>query len=267
VANFNTIPVAKTAYVIDGTRELVRTQETNAGNLVADALVWNAVNEADNFGIELDNPIVGVQNGGGIRNSVVVTSGTITAGDIADMLPFGNNVSVVEDLPVQNLVAALENAVSRVEFVDGRFLQVAGLRFSYDPSKAPGSRVVDAFLEGSTMMQIVDDGAIIRPDQLIDLVTIDFLLGDRDGFDWDLDGKTADDGDTDTIDFAQIPVNYDQALTNYLVNALNGEIEGLYMQYMEGGEGRIKVIPEPATLAVMGLGMLAMLPRRRNRKA
>ncbi len=40
------------------------------------------------------------------------------------------------------MVEALENGVSQWPKLEGRFPQVSGLKFSFDPSKPPGSRVV-----------------------------------------------------------------------------------------------------------------------------
>ena len=42
--------------------------------------------------------------------------------------------SVVPEVPRETFKELLENAVSRVEAVDGRFAQVAGFRFTYDPA-------------------------------------------------------------------------------------------------------------------------------------
>lgn len=55
------------------------------------------------------------------------TAGDITIGDIANVLPFGNTVDVLE-LRGIHLLEALENAVIMFDLdtLDGRFLQVAG---------------------------------------------------------------------------------------------------------------------------------------------
>jgi len=260
VANFESQIIATTDFVIDGTRELVRTQETNAGNLTADALVYTASQMAGDFGVELDDHVVGIQNGGGMRNSVVITDGTISRGDILSMLPFGNQVSIHEDLTIQNLLGALENAVSNVENVDGRFAQVSGLRFTYDPEAASGDRIVDVFLDDDFLTQIVDDGEILDPDLQVDLVTNNFTLNDTDGYDWN--GNGIQDG----VDFTELPVTYDQALEMYLLEALNGHIGVPLLPYALGGEGRISEVPSPATVVLLAAGGLMMM-RRRQRSA
>ncbi|QNN22988.1 bifunctional metallophosphatase/5'-nucleotidase [Planctomycetales bacterium ZRK34] len=258
VADFDTQVIATTDYVIDGTRELVRTQETNAGNLIADALVYTASQLAADFGVDLDDHVVGIQNGGGIRNSVVITDGTFSRGEILNMLPFGNQVSIHEDLPVELLLMALENAVSNVENVDGRFAQVSGLRFTYDPNATSGSRIVDVFLDGDFLIQIVDDGEVIVDGMVVDLVTNNFTLNDTDGYDWN--GNGIQDG----VDYTELPVTYDQALATYLAEALNGHVGDPLLAYVPGGEGRITEVPSPATIVAMLAGLVTLRRRRRS---
>jgi 5'-nucleotidase / UDP-sugar diphosphatase len=53
------------------------------------------------------------------------------------MVPFPNFVSVVEDISREQFKEILENAVSRVEFTDGRFAQVAGFSYVYDAAGTP----------------------------------------------------------------------------------------------------------------------------------
>jgi 5'-nucleotidase/UDP-sugar diphosphatase len=46
------------------------------------------------------------------------------------------------------VIAALENGVSQVEEGAGRFPQVSGMRFTWDPSAEPGSRIVSVEVGG-----------------------------------------------------------------------------------------------------------------------
>jgi 5'-nucleotidase / UDP-sugar diphosphatase len=88
-------------------------------------------------------------NSGGIRADI--DEGEITIGDVFTVLPFGNTIATFE-LTGADLIAALENGVSTIVLNDsgqvqraganGRFPQVSGLRFSYDPTLEPGSRIV-----------------------------------------------------------------------------------------------------------------------------
>ena len=68
--------VGATEVPLDGIREHVRTEETNEGNLIADALLWQARQLAVDFGVpEAD---IAIQNGGGIRNDSVLPAGDLT---------------------------------------------------------------------------------------------------------------------------------------------------------------------------------------------
>ena len=103
-----------------------RYRESNAGNLIADA--YRAHHKAD----------IGVMHGGGIRASV--PAGPLTVKDVLAMLPFGNRVVLLK-LRGSVLRAALEHGVSQVEKRSGRFLQVSGMSYSYDPARLPGDRI------------------------------------------------------------------------------------------------------------------------------
>ena len=97
----------------DGKTRLVRSGEANIGDLVADA--FRAILKTD----------IGLQNGGGIRNSIA--KGTITYGKVLDALPFGNLMITLEATG-QRIVDMLQKcATYTVE--DGSFPQVSGLQF------------------------------------------------------------------------------------------------------------------------------------------
>ncbi len=67
----------------------------------------------------------------------------ITAGQVLTVLPFGN-VVVTVDLTGAEVKAYLENGVSAMPGVSGRFAQVSGLCVTYDIDAAPGSRITGA---------------------------------------------------------------------------------------------------------------------------
>ena len=117
---------------LDGRRRAVRAQETNQGNLIADALLWQANALAGRFGAVAAH--VAIQNGGGIRNDNVIAAGTLYALDVFGMAPFPNFVAIVPDIPAAQFKEILENAVSRVEHGAGRFPQIAGFTFTWDPT-------------------------------------------------------------------------------------------------------------------------------------
>jgi len=146
VAKFNgqldeslNIAVGKSSVLLDSKRSNVRTKETTWGNLIADAL--RAETGAD----------IGFANGGGIRGDRTYEAGaTITRKDVLTELPFGN-VTVILGLSGTDLKAALENGVSRVEDVAGRFPQVSGVTFSFDRKMKAGSRVSNVMVGGQAL--------------------------------------------------------------------------------------------------------------------
>jgi 5'-nucleotidase len=221
---------------LDGLRTSVRTMESNEGNLIADALRWQAEQLAADFGAPM--PDVALQNGGGIRNNTIIEAGAITLLDTFDMVPFPNFVTIVPAIPRSQFKEILENAVSRVEFGDGRFAQISGFSFSWDPAGTPqildadgnvvtpGTRVVDVTLDdGSVIVAagVVVDGAALN------IATIDFLA--RGGDQYPYRGAP----------FTNIGATYQQALSNYIEMGLGGLISAT--DYPVGGEGRITRLP------------------------
>ena len=96
-------------------------------------------------------PTVALTNGGGIRGDRTYPAGTVlTRKDILTELPFGN-VTVLAEVTGADLLAALENGVSQVEDGAGRFPQVSGLSFTYDPARPAGSRIVAVEVGGAPL--------------------------------------------------------------------------------------------------------------------
>jgi len=121
--------VGATDVALNGAREDIRVHETNLGNLICDAMLW----KTRGF-----NTTLAIQNGGGIRASI--PKGMITMGQVLEVLPYGNQITVL-GLSGSDVWAALENGVSQVEDGSGRFPHVGGMRYAYDPAAEAGSRV------------------------------------------------------------------------------------------------------------------------------
>ncbi len=133
------VVVGTTTVALDSRRAIVRTQESNFGNLIVDAM-RSAV------GAE-----VGLTNGGGIRGNRTYEAGTaLTRKDVLTELPFGN-VTVVLELSGADLWEALENGVSRIEDQAGRFPQVSGLTFTFDPQRLKGNRIIEVKVGGQPL--------------------------------------------------------------------------------------------------------------------
>ncbi|MBC7093384.1 5'-nucleotidase C-terminal domain-containing protein [Candidatus Bipolaricaulota bacterium] len=157
--------VGETRVDLDGDKARVRTRETNLGNLIADAMLWKA---------RAAGAQIAIQNGGGIRASI--PAGEVTLGQVMEVLPFGNYL-VVLDVTGAQLRAALENGVSLVEQAKGRFPQVAGIRFTWDPTKAAGERIV------SVEVWTEEGWRPINPKGTYRVVTNNFLASGGDGYD------------------------------------------------------------------------------------
>ena len=234
VANLAANVIGQSQVALEGRRDPgVRTMETNLGNLLADALLWQGRELAGAFGV--DSPTVALQNSGGIRNNSLIPAGPITELHTFDIAAFANFLSVVPDIPAAQFKEILENAVSRIPLADGRFAQIAGFSFTYDPTGTaqvvdnagtvltPGSRIVDVRLDDGTF--IVQGGAIVPGAPTVDVATNDFSA--RGGDQYPFRGAP----------FTTLGVTYQQALYNYIVTGLGGLITAA--DYPEGGEGRI----------------------------
>lgn len=215
----------------------IRTMETNLGNLMADALLWQANQLAGDFGVAPAD--VGIQNGGGIRNNSLIPAGPITELNTFQIAAFTNFVSIVHNIPPAQFKEIMENAVSKAPQADGRFAQIAGFTLVYNTSGTaqvvdnagnvltPGTRVVEIRLDNGTY--IVQSGAVVPGAPSVNISTNDFSA--RGGDQYPFRG----------VPFTTLGVTYQQALFNYIVDALNGLISAA--DYPAGGEGRIIVVP------------------------
>jgi 5'-nucleotidase len=152
------VVVGQTAVPLEGRRERLRTEETNLGDFIADAMRARARTD------------VALINGGGIRSDRVIPSGPLTRRDLAAMSPFGNVVMTLE-LTGTTLREVLEQALPQREREGGGFLQVSGLTVTYDPAKPAGQRVV-AMTVG---------GAPLDPARRYTAAVIDYIAAGKDG--------------------------------------------------------------------------------------
>ncbi|ETX27303.1 choice-of-anchor I family protein [Roseivivax isoporae] len=239
-----------------GPTDGVRTQETNLGNLTADANLAIA-KETD------PTVVVSIKNGGGIRASIgetvvppggteavrlptaelrdgdgniVKPAGGISQNDIQTALAFNNGLTLVT-LTKAELVAILEHGVSALPGVAGQFPQISGVRFSFDPDLPAGDRIQSAAVvdeAGEILSVLVEDGEIAGdPSATFRVVTLNFLAGGGDGypfptgdavdrvdlFDLDADG-TADGTLSGDATFAADGTEQD-ALAEYLDDTFN----------------------------------------------
>ena len=128
--------VGKAAVTLEGTRGVVRTSETNLGQLISDSI------------IDLTGADIALTNGGGIRASI--EAGDITLKDIVTVLPFGNTI-MVKEIKGEDILAALEHSVSEYPNEKGGFLHIAGMTFTFDASQEVGHRVVEVKVGGQDL--------------------------------------------------------------------------------------------------------------------
>ena len=147
---------------LDGRFSSVRTQETNLGNLVTDIMV--AALNAD----------CALLNSGTLRSDTVHPEGTFYLRDLLTILPMMDPLVLLE-VRGDQLCSALENGVSQWPKLEGRFPQVSGINFAFDPSKPAGSRVDPQYVKvGDEYLDL---------DQTYKLVTKAYLALGKDGYD------------------------------------------------------------------------------------
>ncbi|EMI46666.1 choice-of-anchor I family protein [Rhodopirellula sp. SWK7] len=193
---------------IEGRRAEIRTQETNLGDLTADANLMVAR--------QLDTTVaVSIKNGGGIRAAIgsidgltgekLPTAANPDAGkeageisqlDVENALRFDNGLTVMTVTALE-LKQLIEHGVAGTDAAGnatpGQFPQIGGARFSFDPTRPeqildndanvvqPGERIRSLVLvddSGETIDVLVQDGQLIgNPNREIRIVTLDFLAG------------------------------------------------------------------------------------------
>lgn len=153
--------VGRTPVALDARSSEVRTRETNLGSFVADA--FREAAGAD----------VALVNGGALRADAVLPAGAVTRRDLHAILPYADELVVVQ-VSGATLRAALENGVSlaREDSKPGRFPQVSGMSFTFNPARPAGDRVVDVKVGGKPL----------APEATYRLATLSFLASGKDGY-------------------------------------------------------------------------------------
>lgn len=134
------------------------------GNLVAEAMLDRVKDQG---------VTIAIQNGGGLRASIA--AGQVTMGAVLAVLPFQNTLATFQ-AKGSTILKALENGASQVESGAGRFAQVAGLKYTFDPALDPGKRVSDV------MVRAGDGWAPLDPEAVYGVVTNNYVRQGGDGF-------------------------------------------------------------------------------------
>ncbi len=200
---------------------MVRRQETNLGDLCADA--YRAMSGAD----------IAVVNGGGIR--VSIPAGDITYGQIIAVHPFGNEMCVVEATG-QQILDALEMGARNAPGECGGFLQVSGMSYEIDLNVEPTVEVnADGMFTGVPGEYRVKNVKV--GDEPLDLAKTYTLASHNYMLKSAGDGMAMFQGCTLLQDSVMID---NQVLINYIVDVLGGVVGEDYADPY--GQGRITVI-------------------------
>ncbi len=143
-----------------------RAVETSYGDFVTDAFKYYAEQFAENGALDL--PVIAVENGGGISQSLPTwhTGGSkVTRGDVLSAFNHGNMVEVLKVSPAE-LYAAIEKGLAttgqdetgllQIERVSGSFIQCSGFTYTYNPAGEAGSRVTEVKLDDGTVLSRED---------------------------------------------------------------------------------------------------------------
>eukprot|EP00111_Clytia_hemisphaerica_P020632 TCONS_00060812-protein len=148
---------------LDGRFSTVRTKESNLGNFITD--IMRAATQTD----------IAFLNSGSLRSDCIHPTGPFKMKDLVSVLPMVDMLVVIK-MTGQQVIEALENSVSQYPKFEGRFLQVSGIRFAFDPDQPEGDRVVK-----ETVM--VHDNIPINLEYEYKVVTKEYLARGKDGFD------------------------------------------------------------------------------------
>lgn len=195
---------------LDGVRENVRASETNLGDLITDAMLWQAGQDNE----EVDAAIT---NGGGIRASIA--AGDITKKSVNDVLPFGNTLYVVEVTGAE-LLEALEASTYCTPEPVGAFPQVAGIEFTINTGAAydagenyPGTTYAEpASINRVTILTV--GGQAFDVDATYTIVTNDFMAAGGDTY----YAFSAAESGYDT------GISLDQVVMDYITEELDGTV-------------------------------------------
>lgn len=139
----------------------IRTTETNLGDWVCDVVL--SATGAD----------IVILNSGTFRSDQVHSAGPFTMRDLVNIVPMHDPMIVLE-VSGQTIVEALENAVSAYPMLEGRFPQVSGISFVFDPKRPSFSRVI------TELAQVADDWLDVK--QMYSLCIKSYMYSGCDGF-------------------------------------------------------------------------------------
>ncbi len=213
-AGIKDVVIGETPVVLDGARSNVRGGETNLGRLITNAMLHESGAQ------------IAITNGGGIRESI--PAGSITKGQVIDVLPFGNFI-VTKSLTGAEIKAALEQGLM---FGAGSFPHFAGMEVTVSKyNMMSGATLV----ERGRVESITVNGEPIDMTASYVVATNDFMAAGGDGY---------------TVLQAPEVLNDFSALDEALIKYISGLSTELYEQI--DTENRLVILSSEGKLSYLG---------------
>ena len=209
-----------------------RTEETNLGDLITDAMMWAIKTKAPD--VDMTNAVA-ITNGGGIR--AAIAKGDITKKDVNTVLPFGNTLAVVY-VKGSELLEALEVSTYCTPKSLGGFPQFAGMEVElntaceYDANDTtyPGSTYFGPKSINRITIKTVN-GKAFDKDATYAVITNNFLAAGGDTYYAFAAAQTQFD--------TGLPL--DEILMEYITVELNGVVTDKYA----APQGRLTIVNNP----------------------
>lgn len=153
-------PAGVTGVELDARFDQIRCRETNISNFVAD--VVNFCNKTD----------ITILNSGSLRTDEIIPKGVFRWKDVDTLFPIQTPCVVIR-VQGENVWKAIENGVSELPKLEGRFPCISGMRVTYDTSKPPGERLISVEVNGEPL----------NKSKFYSCATQPFLYKGKDGYD------------------------------------------------------------------------------------
>ena len=227
-----------------------RTEETNMGDLITDAMMWAIKTKAPS--VDMTNAVA-ITNGGGIR--AAIKKGDITKKDINTVLPFGNTLAVVY-VKGSELLEALEASTYCTPEAVGGFPQFAGMevelniapKYDKNAEKYPGSEYFGPKTINRITIKSIN-GKAFDPNATYAVITNNFMAAGGDTY----------------YAFAAAKEQFDTGLPldEILMEYITTELSGVVGEQYAKPQGRLTIVNNPKTgdsgvVIYMGLAMLAL---------
>jgi 5'-nucleotidase len=147
---------------LEGRFDRIRKEETNLGNLICD------------IALEAVNADCCIINSGTFRSDTLHPSGEFKVRDLKKILPFMDTLVVIK-VNGKQIYEALENGVSQYPKLEGRFPQISGIQFKYNPLNKCYKRV--------DLKSIKIQNELLDLNKEYKLATKSFIADGKDGYD------------------------------------------------------------------------------------